>query len=142
MREGSCPDAVPCILSETLSASVFWTVPVAGGFLRATNAALTTWIYGGLIPQARHAGRGVRAFAVVGSKFGGMSFENEQIGQIHVPVTVVVGAGEEVRDRKGLPCEDAGVAGVVFRPASEVRFVTFGYRVIFAEDFRKPACNY
>jgi len=50
----------------------------------AAMAALTTCTNGGFIPQARQGGSGVFALAILGSKFDGTGFENEQIGQIHV----------------------------------------------------------
>ena len=66
-------------------------------------AALTTCTSGGLIPQARHGGSGVCAFAVVGSKFSGTGFEKEQIGQIQVAFLAFGGAGDGVYDRDELP---------------------------------------
>jgi hypothetical protein len=45
----------------------------------------------GLIPQAKHDGRGVEAVAVVGSKFDGTGLENEHIGHTHVAFNVLVG---------------------------------------------------
>jgi len=64
----------------------------------ADIAAFTTWTRGGLIPQARHGGRGVLAFAIDGSKFEGTGLENEQIGQIHVALGSLDGTGD------GLDC--------------------------------------
>lgn len=46
--------------------------------------ALSTTANGGLIPQARHGGRGVEAFALLVSKFEGTGLEKEQIGHIQV----------------------------------------------------------
>ena len=40
----------------------------------------------GWTPQVRQVGSGKLAFAVRGSKLEGTGFENEQIGQIHVPI--------------------------------------------------------
>jgi hypothetical protein len=71
-------------------------------------AAFTTWTRGGFMPHARHGGKGVWAFAVAGSKFDGTGFENEQMGQIQVALAVD-GAGEDARERKGLPCLSGGV---------------------------------
>lgn len=51
---------------------------------RAAIAALRTCTSGGLIPQVRHGGMGVCAFAVPGSKLDGTGFEKEQMGQIQV----------------------------------------------------------
>lgn len=50
----------------------------------AAMAALVTCTSGGLIPHARHGGRGVLALAVDGSKLEGTGLENEHIGQIQV----------------------------------------------------------
>lgn len=57
-------------------------------------AALATSGSGGLIPQARHGGNGVRAFAVVGSKLEGSGFEKEHIGHTQVAVGWGTGTGE------------------------------------------------
>ena len=65
-------------------------------------AAFTTCTVGGLIPQARHGGMGVRE-ASAGSKFEGTGFEKEHIG--HTQVALCCGAGA------GLPCR-GGVAVV------------------------------
>jgi hypothetical protein len=59
-------------------------------------AAFTTWTVGGLIPQARHGGIGVRE-ASAGSKFEGTGFEKEHIGHTHV---ALCGGGAGA----GLPC--------------------------------------
>lgn len=110
-------------------------------------AAFNTWVRAGLIPQARHGGRGVWAFAVEGSKFDGTGFEKLHIVQTHVaapPSDASTGAG-----RKGLSVRGAGdelllslgelvpVAGG--RDCNEERFVGFGIRVTLAEDLRNPA---
>ena len=64
------------------------------------------------MPQAKHDGRGVLAFAVAASKFVGTGFENEQMVQIQVallglgvvtPLLVPRGIGEDVELREG-PC--------------------------------------
>lgn len=47
-------------------------------------AAFNTWVKLGLMPQARHGGRGVWTLAVVGSKLDGTGFEKLQIVQTHV----------------------------------------------------------
>lgn len=47
-------------------------------------AAFSTTENGGLIPHARHGGRGLQALATAGSKFGGIGFAKEQIGHIQV----------------------------------------------------------
>ena len=111
--------------------------PGAGRFDMAAIAALTTCTVGGLIPQARHGGIGVRE-ASAGSKLEGTGLENEHIG--HTQVALAGGAGA------GLPCrggvleeEPSGVGGS--DTPRESCFKGLGYRVIFAEDLRKPACN-
>lgn len=53
----------------------------------ALIAALRTVVNGGLMPQARHGGKGVVAEAVVVSKFEGTGLENEHIGHIQVALT-------------------------------------------------------
>jgi hypothetical protein len=55
-------------------------------------AAFTTCTVGGLIPQARHGGMGVRE-ASAGSKFEGTGFEKEHIGHTHVALCCGAGAG-------------------------------------------------
>lgn len=80
----------------------------AGRFDMAAIAALVTCTSGGLIPHARHGGKGVLAFAVAGSKFDGTGFEKEHIGQIQVAFVSLGGGGvgEENACRVG---EDDGV---------------------------------
>ena len=48
-------------------------------------AAICRCASGGLIPQAKHGGIGVEAFARAGLKFDGSGLEYEHIGQTHVP---------------------------------------------------------
>lgn len=48
---------------------------------------------GGGIPQFWHFGNLVCEFAVAGSKFGGIGFEKEQIGQTQVAFGPRVGVG-------------------------------------------------
>lgn len=94
-----------------------------------------------MIPHAKQGGKGVRAFAVAGSKFEGTGFENVHIGHIHVALVVGAGAGDGVNARIGLPRlsggVDDGLCGAL--PDSDVRFDGLGYKVTFAEDLRKPA---
>jgi len=80
-----------------------------GRFDRAAMAALTTCTRGGLIPQARHGGNGVRSFAVLGSKLEGTGFENEQIGHIQVAFGSLTGAGEGAAARPGVAYRLGGV---------------------------------
>ena len=86
---------------------------------------------------------------MVGSKFEGTGFEKEHIGQIHVAELAGVGSGV---GRWNPPSAlDKGEAVVLLEgllKPDTMRFWTddrlegFGTRVIFAEDFRKPAyCN-
>jgi hypothetical protein len=77
-------------------------VPPLGRLDRAAMAALTTCTSGGFIPQARHGGRGVRSFAVLGSKLDGTGLEKEQMGQIQVVFASLAGAGEDAAARPGV----------------------------------------
>lgn len=110
-------------------------------------AAFNTWVRAGLIPHAKHGGRGVRAFAVAGSKFDGTGFEKLHMVQTHV--ATVASDGSTGAGRKGLSVRGTGdellflddpfpVAGDF--DWNEERFVGFGIRVTLAEDLRKPAC--
>lgn len=114
-------------------------------------AAFRTVVNGGLIPHARHGGRCVPAVAVAGSKFDGTGLENVQIGHIHVALTGLgegawCGAADCGRGDCGFTgcrvdaCGKAGLA-VALRALSGLPFCGLGYIVIFAEDFKKPACN-
>lgn len=67
----------------------------AGRFDAPATAAFRTWARGGLIPQARHGGKGVRALASVGSKFEGTGLENVHIVQTHVALLAGGGSGRE-----------------------------------------------
>jgi hypothetical protein len=51
-------------------------------------AAFSTSVKAGLIPHAKHGGRGVWAFAVAGSKLDGTGLEKLQIEQTQVAVLV------------------------------------------------------
>lgn len=108
-------------------------------------------VNGGLMPQARHEGRFVAAVAVAGSKFDGTGLEKEQIGHIHVAWTdfgegARCGAANCGRGESGFTgcrvdgCGTAGLA-VALRVLPLLFFCGFGYIVIFADDFKKPACN-
>jgi hypothetical protein len=109
--------------------------------------ALRTSEKGGFIPQARQGANGVCPFEVSGSKFEGTGFEKEQIGHIHV--AVLAGVGSDVGRWKGLSLRDNGDAVALLeggtvrldiaRFCTEDRLEGFGTRVIFAEDFKKPA---
>ena len=120
-----------------------------GRFVALKIAAFRTRASGGFIPHAKHGANGLCALAVVGSKFEGTGFENEHIGQIHVAELAGVGSG--VGRWKPPSALDKGEAVVLLEgllKPETMRFWTddrlegFGTRVIFAEDFRKPAyCN-
>lgn len=122
---------------EEAGASFVWSFgsgPGADLLDIAAIAAFTTCTVGGLMPQARHGGMGVRE-AKAGSKLTGTGLEKEQIGHTHV---ALVGGGAGA----GLLCR----GGVVEeRPWGDVEtprlscFKGFGKRVILAEDLRKPA---
>jgi hypothetical protein len=58
----------------------------------AAIAALTTCTVGGLMPQAKHGGTGVRE-AKAGSKLEGTGFEKEHIGHTQVALGAGAGAG-------------------------------------------------
>lgn len=101
---------------------------------------------GGLIPQARQGAKGVCSFEVCGSKFEGTGFEKEQIG--HIQVAVLAGAGSDDGRWNGLSLRDNGDAVALLEGAVRLDIVRFctedrleglGTRVIFAEDFKKPA---
>jgi hypothetical protein len=73
--------------------------PGAGLLDMAAIAALTTSTVGGLMPQARHGGIGVRE-AKAGSKLEGTGFEKEHIG--HTQVALGAGAGAGLLWRSGV----------------------------------------
>lgn len=111
-------------------------------------AAFSTWVKAGLIPHARHGGRGVRALAVAGSKLEGTGFEKLQMVQTHV--AELAGGGSAGAGLRGL--SDRGTGELLLSlgdpvPAagdldwSEERLVGLGITVTLAEDLRKPACS-
>lgn len=77
-------------------------------------AAFSTWIKAGLMPHARHGGRGVCAFAAAGSKLEGTGLEKVQIVQTHVAEDA--GDGSTGAGRRGLSVRGTGDA-VLFRGA-------------------------
>lgn len=81
--------------------------PGAGRLDMAAIAALTTKTVGGLMPQARHGGIGVRD-AKAGSKLDGTGFEKEHIG--HTQVALAGGAGAGLLCRGGV--EDDVLVGL------------------------------
>lgn len=80
-----------------------------GRFDMDAIAAFTTCTKEGLIPQARHGGRGVRSFAVLGSKLDGTGFAREHIGQIQVALGSLTGAGDGAVRRPGVLYRLGGV---------------------------------
>lgn len=95
----------------------------------------------GLIPQARHGGSGVWAFAVTGSKLDGTGLEKLHIVQTQVAEVACdcsgfdLGLSERVRDdpfRWWLAPETA-------EGNMDERLGGFGINVIFAEDLKNPA---
>ena len=64
-----------------------------GRLLAFVMAAFSTCAKVGLIPQARHGGRGVWAFAAVGSKFKGTGLEKLQMVHTHVADVTDGGSG-------------------------------------------------
>ena len=119
--------AAPFLLS-------FGGVTGPGRFEMAAIAAFTTCIVGGLMPQARHGGIGVRD-ASAGSKLEGTGFEKEQIG--HIQDALIDGGGAGLFRRSGEPDAGLGAAGAL--NPRESWFAGLGKRVILGEDLRKPA---
>lgn len=97
-------------------------------------AAFTTCIVGGLMPQARHGGIGVRD-ASAGSKLDGTGFEKEQMG--HTQDALIEGAGAGLFRRSGDPDEGLCASGAD-RPRDSW-LAGLGNKVILGDDLRKPA---
>ena len=106
-------------------------------------AALRTCVRVGLIPQAKHGGNGVCAFAAAGSKFEGNGFEKVHMGQTQVAVEtagsseggreILAGrAGETEPFPRGEPMVDT-------RLCCENRFGGLGTIVTLGDDFKNPA---
>lgn len=113
-------------------------------------AALVTCTSDGLMPHARQGGRGVCSFTKFGSKFDGTGFEKEHIGQIHVAVLSLAGAGEGATDLAGDPLNLGGEAlagllndgyvGTGLLITCVPRLDGFGKSVTFGDDLtKKPA---
>ncbi len=98
------PDEAEAVVPLLLS---FGGVAGAGLLEMAAMAAFTTCIIGGLMPQARHGGIGVRD-ASAGSKFDGTGFEKEHMG--HTQDALIDGAGAGLLRRSGEP--DAGLCAI------------------------------
>lgn len=111
--------------------------PGAGLFDMAAMAALTTCTVGGLIPQAKQGGMGVRE-ARAGSKLEGTGLEKEHIG--HTQVALAGGGGAGLPCRGGVLDEAGGGGGGAEMPRDSC-FKGLGNSVILAEDLRKPACG-
>lgn len=99
---------------------------------------------GGFIPQAWQGERGVCWFAKAGSKLEGTLLDKPQIGHIHVALVFLAGNGEatggrEVDDpERTSPSMGEAYLGCGLLTWGPVRCI-LGKRVIFAEDFKKPA---
>lgn len=131
------PDDVDVVAPFLLS---FGGAAGAGLLEIAAIAAFTTCIVGGLIPQARHGGIGVRD-ASAGSKFDGTGFEKEHMG--HTQDAVIEGAGAGLFRRSGEL--DEGLCATGAERPRDSWLAGLGNRVILGEDLRKPAwmrCEY
>lgn len=71
-------------------------------------AAFSTCVKAGLMPHARHGGRGVWAFAVAGSKLEGTGLEKVQI--VQTQVAALAGDGSTGAGRNGLSDRGPGDA--------------------------------
>lgn len=105
-------------------------------------AAFSTCAKVGLIPQARHGGRGVWAFAAAGSKFEGTGLEKLHMVQTHV--ADVTGSGGSLGEPSGWgeaaePLRQRAATLDAAWVRAEERLGGFGTIVILADDFRKPA---
>jgi hypothetical protein len=117
----------------------------------AAIAALRIWLNGGFMPQVRHAGMGKLELAVFVSKFDGIGFEKEHIGQTQVPVGGLedgdAGRGvnglleRETGDDDDERYARGGALGVVDATRRDLApFLSgLGNSVIFGEDRRNPA---
>jgi hypothetical protein len=114
-----------------------------GRLLALLMAALRTCARLGLIPQARHGGRGVCALAEAGSKFEGTGLEKLHIVHTHVAVDTA-GGSEGGRPRASPRAGDCvpsprGEPPAPTRACREPLFGGLGTMVILADDFRNPA---
>jgi hypothetical protein len=116
-----------------------------GRFAAPEMNAFRRRILEGLTPHDKH-GAICRSSGNSGSKFDGTGFENEHIG--HIQFALRLGEGSAEGRWKGLSVRESGVAVAlldgalrpdIFRFWAEDRLGGFGTRVIFAEDFKKPA---
>lgn len=103
-------------------------------------AALRMCASGGLMPQAKHGGRGVWAVAVAGSKLDGTGFEKVQMGQIQVIFFAGSTAGLSVRESGEAVALLEGVLNAeILRLCIVDFFGGLGTNVILGDDLRKPA---
>lgn len=111
-------------------------------------AAFSTCVNAGLMPHAKHGGRGVCAFAAAGSKFEGTGFEKLHI--VQTQVAELFGGCSTGAARKGLSdCETGDAVPFLGEPVptpgdldwTEERFDGFGIKVTLGEDLRKPVCT-
>jgi hypothetical protein len=96
------------------------------------------------MPHVRHGGNGVFAFASDGSKFEGTGFEREHIGHIQVAGLADCEAGNGGKGDVGVPMRGRGdEVPLLDGTPSRVDDLLGGLkcRVIFGDDFRKPAWN-
>ena len=123
-----------------------WGAPGAGEgrLLALLIAAFRTCDKVGLMPHARHGGRGVCAFAAAGSKLTGTGFEKLQMVQTQCAVVTDGGSGRgrfvlSLRTGEAASVLEGDTACDIARLWREDRFSGFGTRVILAEDFKNPA---
>lgn len=77
-------------------------------FALAAIAAFRTRGKSGSMPHVRHGGSGNASVAMVGSKFEGTRFENEQIAQTQLPLSTCGDDTREPAPGKGLDDRDPG----------------------------------
>lgn len=130
-------DAKPASVS-TVSRDSLASKAEGSRLTAAAMAALSMTFRDGLIPQAKHDGRGVEAVEVVGSKFDGTGLENEQIGHTHVAFNVLLGRGMRGLDWTGVEANGDALPPIPVE-CPMPRFGGFGYTVTLGDDFRKRA---
>ena len=108
-----------------------------------------------MIPQLRQGGTDIFGVAVAVSKLDGTGLENEQIVHTHVALLGLgvlrpdpalgkgllgpcIGDALGLREGESAPCELKKVDELRFEMSDGL--AAFGYRVILADDLRKPAC--
>ncbi len=125
-----------------------WSVELEATCLLVTleMEALSICVKAGLIPHARHGGKGVCALAVVGSKLDGRGFGKLHMVQIHV---AELGCGVPVEGDRNWESDVGKGDPVLSREPDEVAAAALDWRdpflaglgisVTFAEDLRNPA---